>query len=173
MSPAKGTPNRGRCGVHIPDRRRVRDRADEYWSQLIRSRFLCEAAHHPDVGWHTPADCEPQGHVEGCHIIGRGNGVTRHLLINGIALCRKAHDIFDGREPLPKRLRPLAGGNVRASLVTTLYGAGRLDALWSAANAGNKPDYEQALRRLEAAVFEEGPTELEAIELTECQAARS
>lgn len=118
--------------------------ADRLWGELVRARGRCEAAHHPAVDWHHPGDCEPQGDLQAAHIVGRRCATTRHLLINGIALCKLAHDKIDGSRP------------AKEQLVMDLYGEVRLLALWRLRDSLERHDYPSALARLNGIAIEQG-----------------
>jgi hypothetical protein len=70
------------------DRKRLEKKADELWSKCIRTR---------DRKCQNPG-CNSDYLLDAHHIAGRIYKPTRHLLANGVTLCKKCH--------FPEKVRP-------------------------------------------------------------------
>jgi len=98
--------------------KRLRNRADKLWTQLIhdRGRGVCEARGWTDpvTGWTN--DCS--GGLQAAHFVRRNAGPLRCDLDNGAALCVMHHRHFDEHDQGAMRL-----------FVDSQYGAGHYDDL--------------------------------------------
>lgn len=67
--------------VKLPDKRVLREKADQLWSYAVQERW----------GWRCAVCGRTDGKLDAHHLVPRGHYATRYLLCNGICLCFQCH----------------------------------------------------------------------------------